>query len=101
MTQAIRGAVFDLLTSQNDRHAQNLFINGDGSIALIDNEVGRATRRKREGGWGRAQGACESGVGVGAGKWAGAARRGEVEPVSPLAPPYSVVVMRRRCDMCA
>lgn len=37
-TQAVRGAIFDLLTSQNDRHAQNLFINADGSLRLIDNE---------------------------------------------------------------
>jgi hypothetical protein len=39
--QTIRAAVFDLLTSQNDRHAQNIFINGDGSMRLIDNEVRR------------------------------------------------------------
>ncbi len=38
--QAVRAAIFDLLTSQNDRHAQNLFINADGSLRLIDNEVG-------------------------------------------------------------
>ncbi|PNW74251.1 hypothetical protein CHLRE_13g591250v5 [Chlamydomonas reinhardtii] len=37
-TQTVRAALFDLLTSQNDRHAQNIFINGDGSIRLIDNE---------------------------------------------------------------
>lgn len=36
--QVPRAAIFDLLTSQNDRHAQNLFINPDGSLSLIDNE---------------------------------------------------------------
>nr|BAF46293.1 hypothetical protein [Chlamydomonas reinhardtii] len=38
-TQTVRAALFDLLTSQNDRHAQNIFINGDGSIRLIDNSA--------------------------------------------------------------
>jgi hypothetical protein len=37
--QTIEAAVFDLLTSQNDRHAQNIFIDNDGSMRLIDNEV--------------------------------------------------------------
>lgn len=36
--QVPRAAIFDLLTSQNDRHAQNLFINPDGTLSLIDNE---------------------------------------------------------------
>ncbi|GIL79952.1 hypothetical protein Vretimale_12814 [Volvox reticuliferus] len=37
-TQAIHAAIFDLLTSQNDRHAQNVFIDNDGTMRLIDNE---------------------------------------------------------------
>lgn len=31
-------AIFDLLTSQCDRHAQNIFIHEDGTLMLIDNE---------------------------------------------------------------
>lgn len=38
-TQVIRGAIFDLLTSQCDRHAQNIFVNEAGQIKLIDNEA--------------------------------------------------------------
>uniref|UniRef100_A0A7S0RET0 PI3K/PI4K catalytic domain-containing protein n=1 Tax=Chlamydomonas leiostraca TaxID=1034604 RepID=A0A7S0RET0_9CHLO len=38
-TQVVRGAIFDLLTSQCDRHAQNIFINEDGQLKLIDNEA--------------------------------------------------------------
>ena len=34
----VHAAIFDLLTSQCDRHAQNLFIAEDGGIKLIDNE---------------------------------------------------------------
>ena len=37
-THIIMSAIFDLLTSQCDRHAQNLFIDEDGSVRLIDNE---------------------------------------------------------------
>lgn len=38
-TQVIRGSIFDLLTSQCDRHAQNIFVNERGQIKLIDNEA--------------------------------------------------------------
>mmetsp|Transcript_5477 Transcript_5477/g.12120 ORF Transcript_5477/g.12120 Transcript_5477/m.12120 type:complete len:525 (+) Transcript_5477:133-1707(+) len=38
-TQVVRAAIFDLLTSQCDRHAQNIFINEQGQIRLIDNEA--------------------------------------------------------------
>jgi hypothetical protein len=34
----VHAAIFDLLTSQCDRHAQNIFIAEDGGIKLIDNE---------------------------------------------------------------
>jgi hypothetical protein len=37
-TRVVRGAIFDLLTSQCDRHAQNLFLQEDGNLQLIDNE---------------------------------------------------------------
>eukprot|EP00195_Chlamydomonas_chlamydogama_P015552 CAMPEP_0202899652 /NCGR_PEP_ID=MMETSP1392-20130828/7827_1 /ASSEMBLY_ACC=CAM_ASM_000868 /TAXON_ID=225041 /ORGANISM="Chlamydomonas chlamydogama, Strain SAG 11-48b" /LENGTH=462 /DNA_ID=CAMNT_0049585895 /DNA_START=182 /DNA_END=1570 /DNA_ORIENTATION=- len=37
-SQVVAAAIFDLITSQCDRHAQNLFINEDGSVMLIDNE---------------------------------------------------------------
>ncbi|EFJ50201.1 hypothetical protein VOLCADRAFT_89086 [Volvox carteri f. nagariensis] len=37
-TRVIRAAIFDLLTSQCDRHAQNLLIQEDGNFKLIDNE---------------------------------------------------------------
>jgi hypothetical protein len=36
-TRVVRAAIFDLLTSQCDRHAQNVFINENGKITLIDN----------------------------------------------------------------
>ena len=42
--QVIRAAIFDLLTSQCDRHAQNIFIN---------EKVGHAGRGARGGEWGR------------------------------------------------
>ncbi|PNW74176.1 hypothetical protein CHLRE_13g588350v5 [Chlamydomonas reinhardtii] len=38
-SKVVRGAVFDLLTSQCDRHAQNIFMQEDGNIKLIDNEA--------------------------------------------------------------
>ncbi|KAG1662705.1 hypothetical protein FOA52_014570 [Chlamydomonas sp. UWO 241] len=38
-TQVVRAAIFDLLTSQCDRHAQNIFINEAGQLMLIDNEA--------------------------------------------------------------
>eukprot|EP00798_Chlamydomonas_sp_ICE-L_P018467 gene18467-24958_t len=41
-TQVVKAAIFDLLTSQCDRHAQNIFISEEGQIALID-----ASRRAR------------------------------------------------------
>ncbi|MEW5307325.1 MAG: hypothetical protein WDW36_009731 [Sanguina aurantia] len=37
-TQVVRAAIFDLLTTQSDRHAQNIFIQEDGTLKLIDNE---------------------------------------------------------------
>ncbi|GIL86967.1 hypothetical protein Vretifemale_15166 [Volvox reticuliferus] len=37
-TRVVRAAIFDLLTSQCDRHAQNLFLQEDGNLKLIDNE---------------------------------------------------------------
>jgi len=37
-TQIIMSAIFDLLTSQCDRHAQNIFIDEAAGIMLIDNE---------------------------------------------------------------
>ncbi|GLI65769.1 hypothetical protein VaNZ11_009364 [Volvox africanus] len=37
-TRIVMGAIFDLLTSQCDRHAQNLFLQEDGNLKLIDNE---------------------------------------------------------------
>mmetsp|Transcript_3357 Transcript_3357/g.7341 ORF Transcript_3357/g.7341 Transcript_3357/m.7341 type:complete len:538 (+) Transcript_3357:145-1758(+) len=36
-TRVVRAAMYDLLTSQCDRHAQNVFINEHGNIRLIDN----------------------------------------------------------------
>ncbi len=36
-TRIIRAAIYDLLTSQCDRHAQNVFLDADGNIKLIDN----------------------------------------------------------------
>ena len=36
-TRVIRAAMHDLLTSQCDRHAQNVFVNEHGQIRLIDN----------------------------------------------------------------
>ena len=36
-TRVIRAAMHDLLTSQCDRHAQNVFVNKHGQIRLIDN----------------------------------------------------------------
>ena len=38
-TQVIRAAIFDLLTSQCDRHSQNIFIDEGGQLTLIDNEA--------------------------------------------------------------
>ena len=38
-TKVVRAAIFDLLTSQCDRHAQNIFINERGQLTLIDNEA--------------------------------------------------------------
>jgi hypothetical protein len=37
-TQVVHAAIFDLLTSQCDRHAQNIFISEQGRVMLIDNE---------------------------------------------------------------
>lgn len=37
--QVVLAAIFDLLTSQCDRHAQNVFIDERGNIKLIDNEA--------------------------------------------------------------
>lgn len=36
-TRVIRSAMLDLLTSQCDRHGQNVFINEKGQLKLIDN----------------------------------------------------------------
>ena len=36
-TRVVRAAVYDLITSQCDRHAQNVFIDEQGDIKLIDN----------------------------------------------------------------
>ncbi len=44
-TRVLRAAMHDLLTSQCDRHAENIFINDDGNIRLIDNLQARAGRR--------------------------------------------------------
>ncbi|KAL6755005.1 hypothetical protein V8C86DRAFT_2686314 [Haematococcus lacustris] len=38
-SQVVRAAIFDLLTSQCDRHAQNIFIDEEGRLRLIDNEA--------------------------------------------------------------
>jgi hypothetical protein len=38
-TKVVRAAIFDLLTSQCDRHAQNIFMSENGQLTLIDNEV--------------------------------------------------------------
>eukprot|EP00200_Dunaliella_tertiolecta_P002061 CAMPEP_0202342448 /NCGR_PEP_ID=MMETSP1126-20121109/3006_1 /ASSEMBLY_ACC=CAM_ASM_000457 /TAXON_ID=3047 /ORGANISM="Dunaliella tertiolecta, Strain CCMP1320" /LENGTH=474 /DNA_ID=CAMNT_0048933401 /DNA_START=1018 /DNA_END=2442 /DNA_ORIENTATION=+ len=38
-TQVVRAAIFDLLTSQCDRHAQNLIVDETGNLKLIDNEI--------------------------------------------------------------
>ncbi|KAG2485806.1 hypothetical protein HYH03_015517 [Edaphochlamys debaryana] len=38
-TRVIHAAIFDLLTSQCDRHAQNIFIQEDGNIRLIDHDA--------------------------------------------------------------
>lgn len=46
-TQVIRGAIFDLLTSQCDRHAQNIFINeqvSSGSLRSVQSARAAATR---------------------------------------------------------
>ncbi|GMH39567.1 hypothetical protein BSKO_07465 [Bryopsis sp. KO-2023] len=37
-TQVTNIALFDLLTSQCDRHSQNIFIDGSGQLTLIDND---------------------------------------------------------------
>lgn len=37
--QLVKGAIFDLLTGQCDRHAQNIFLSEDGRLRLIDNEA--------------------------------------------------------------
>uniref|UniRef100_A0A6S8IGF5 PI3K/PI4K catalytic domain-containing protein n=4 Tax=Dunaliella tertiolecta TaxID=3047 RepID=A0A6S8IGF5_DUNTE len=37
-TQVILGALFDVLTSQSDRHSKNVLILEDGQLRLIDNE---------------------------------------------------------------
>lgn len=36
----VRAALLDLLTSQCDRHAQNVFIDDKGQLTLIDNQQG-------------------------------------------------------------
>jgi hypothetical protein len=36
-TRVIRAAVYDLLSSQCDRHAQNVFMDEHGNLKLIDN----------------------------------------------------------------
>ncbi len=36
-TRVVRAAIYDLLSSQCDRHSQNVFLNSDGNIKLIDN----------------------------------------------------------------
>lgn len=36
-TRVVRAAIYDLLTTQCDRHAENVFMNGDGNLQLIDN----------------------------------------------------------------
>ncbi|KAG1662707.1 hypothetical protein FOA52_014572 [Chlamydomonas sp. UWO 241] len=38
-TRIVRAAIWDLLTSQCDRHAQNVFMDEGGQLTLIDNEV--------------------------------------------------------------
>ncbi len=40
-TRVVRAAIYDLLSSQCDRHAQNVFITEQGEIKLIDNLQGR------------------------------------------------------------
>ncbi|GFH21239.1 uncharacterized protein HaLaN_18500 [Haematococcus lacustris] len=45
-TQVVKAAIFDLMTSQCDRHAQNIFIGESGHLTLIDNE-----RALYENGW--------------------------------------------------
>jgi hypothetical protein len=40
-TRVLRAALFDLLSSQCDRHGQNVFVNEAGKITLIDNLVVR------------------------------------------------------------
>ncbi|CAD7698412.1 unnamed protein product [Ostreobium quekettii] len=37
-TQVVLAAILDLLTSQCDRHPQNVFVNEDGDVTLIDND---------------------------------------------------------------
>ncbi|KAG2488705.1 hypothetical protein HYH03_012705 [Edaphochlamys debaryana] len=37
-TAVLRGALYDLLTGQCDRHGGNVFVQEDGSITLIDND---------------------------------------------------------------
>ncbi|KAG2490125.1 hypothetical protein HYH03_011431 [Edaphochlamys debaryana] len=38
-TRVLRAAIFDLLTSQCDRHAQNVMLQEDGNFVLIDNDA--------------------------------------------------------------
>jgi hypothetical protein len=46
------GAVWDLLTAQCDRHAENVFIDVDGNIQLIDNDKALGVVRVGREGWG-------------------------------------------------
>ncbi|KAG1655370.1 hypothetical protein FOA52_012097 [Chlamydomonas sp. UWO 241] len=46
-TQVVRAAIFDLLTSQCDRHSGNIFINDDGNMQLIDKDVALGYRRRK------------------------------------------------------
>eukprot|EP00798_Chlamydomonas_sp_ICE-L_P012582 gene12582-15806_t len=43
-TQVVLAAIFDLLTSQCDRHPQNIFISEQGQVKLVDNEVALQSR---------------------------------------------------------
>lgn len=41
-SRVVRAAIYDLLSSQCDRHAQNVFITEQGEVKLIDNLQVRA-----------------------------------------------------------
>lgn len=46
-SDVISAAIFDLLTSQCDRHAQNVYVSRDGRLSLIDNDQAYGSSERR------------------------------------------------------